>query len=244
MSIEPPTSPQWRGVLRTVVEHAAESHWLTGGLVKLYRFTHPSELEGLIATWRQEVSDSVNDHTARIERLENMLRTRLRVSEEAVALGAWLAKESKNGLQHPALLISDWISAFPDMEADAAMEAVAELEHFGLIQRDRVIGGPGFARPTYDLYYTFDGTVLGYDTRKDAKELAAIILSSGSGWKSSPDLEKASGWERRRFNPALALVLTLIDQSRISREVQPDYPASGFFASEDERFQLRQFIKD
>jgi hypothetical protein len=43
---------------------------------------------------------------------------------------------------------------------------------------------------------------------------------------AAADLEQPSGFERRRFNPALSRLLTMFDRDLVSGEVQPYYPAA------------------
>jgi len=245
MTIQPPQPPQWRGAVRTVIEHAAEQHWLTGGFVKLYRFTHPSGLEQAIEKWRADVSATVNDTADRIEKLEKILFPSLRVTQQAIAVGAWFSQRSPNGLGHPAVQVDDVLAAFPDMPGPEGLEAIAELEHLGMLRRDRVIGGKGFARPTNELFVAFDGVVHGWDTRADAGQLANWLLEHGDAMaRRTQKLHELSGWEARRFNPAFAFLLHFVDDRHVSKEVQASYPASGFIMDENDRFQLRTFVRD
>ena len=63
----------------------------------------------------------------------------------------------------------------------------------------------------------------------------------GEGF-SAHDMEQRSGFERRRFNPALSKALAMFDAELVSQELQPDYPASYAHLSGGVRAPLRGFI--
>jgi hypothetical protein len=57
-------------------------------------------------------------------------------------------------------------------------------------------------------------------------------------------LHAASGWEKRRFNPAFQRLLGLIPDERASREIQPDHPASSLFLLAEDKALPRRFISE
>ena len=56
-----------------------------------------------------------------------------------------------------------------------------------------------------------------------------------------PELRKRTDWPIRRFNPAVGPVITQIDERRVSREVQNEYPSRYFILSADDRIVLRRY---
>ena len=242
--ITPPAPREWRLSARAAIEALAQATPLTGGLVTIYRYTHPSQFDREIETWRTEISTQVNDHTAAIAALEAALRPKLRITEQAVALGVWIAQASPTGLGHPAIGIDTLDGAFVDMKREDLLEAVVELEALGMLDVVRALGGVRQVRPLPPLFVAFDGAALGYDTIGDAVNLAEMLLSDPNLARRVSRLEERAGLPRRRFNPALAKLLPMMMPGLISKEVQANYPTSGFVVEETARFRLRQFVVD
>jgi hypothetical protein len=80
-------------------------------------------------------------------------------------------------------------------------------------------------------------------TADDARTLAALLLED-EGRERTAVLHAASGWEKRRFNPAFQLLLRLIPDERTSREIQPDYPSTSVFLLAEDKALLRRFIAE
>ena len=98
MLIEPPKSSPGKAGIRVVAEALAQATPITAGLAHLYGFTHPSDMEREVASWRDQVSDTLNTHEAILIRIKEQLVPRLCVSEIALALTLWLVETSENGL--------------------------------------------------------------------------------------------------------------------------------------------------
>jgi hypothetical protein len=164
----------------------------------------------------------------------------LDVSPLAQKIGCWILKNSENGLMRfvdgEALA-----SAFPN-DPKQLTEALAELELEGLIStvvRGRVVP---MVKPTIDLFVTLDQHVVGSNPTADALDLTKRILD-GEDQVASATLHAATGWPIRRFNPALAIVLSRIDDQRVSKEITSDYPSRHFFLMPIDRVELRRALK-
>ena len=65
-----------------------------------------------------------------------------------------------------------------------------------------------------------------------------------AGGRDRRNAHAASGWEKRRFNPAFQLLLRFIPDGRVSREIQPDYPSSSVFLLAEDKALLRRFVAE
>ena len=154
--LEPPKSSPRKAGMRVVVEALAQATPITAGLAHLYRFTHPSEMERAVASWRDQVSDTSNVHEAMLRRLEEKIAPRLRVSEIALALTLWLVETSESGLSTP-LSFEEVLLAFPETDKGSLEEACHELQHLDFASLSAALGHPVRSiRPTYKLFWEFD----------------------------------------------------------------------------------------
>jgi hypothetical protein len=136
----------------------------------------------------------------------------------------------------PGLFAEDLLEAFPDEKPSSIKSALAELEAEGLVELSHVIG-PHLprVRPTVDLFVACDAAITGHDPVEDSVILARMLIDDPELGGSAPAFEKASGWERRRFNPAFALIIPNIGDGRVREVIQPKYPSMGILvADEDE----------
>jgi hypothetical protein len=95
---------------------------------------------------------------------------------------------------------------------------------------------------TQKFYEEVDHQVMawGSSTEEDARTLAKLLLEDEAR-KRTQTLHAASGWEKRRFNPAFRALLRLIPDGRVSGEIQPDYPARSLSLIPEDRAALRRF---
>jgi hypothetical protein len=164
----------------------------------------------------------------------------LNVSPLAQKIAVWIAKTSESGLTdfvHDDALAA----AFPDNTGELA-DALAELELEGLVTAVFRGSDVPTVKPTLDLYASLDKHAIGSDPLSDASELTKKILE-GNDQVASAELHASTGWTLRRFNPALALVLSRIDSQRVSGEICSDYPSRHFFMMPIDRAELRRFLK-
>ncbi len=156
-------------------------------------------------------------------------------------VGFWIA-------QHCA---DDW-GLFVDMEALLEVfsscelrdleDAVAELEAEGLISCSHVMSETlPYTRPLTELFVVFDPLAHGHNPIVDAAELAREALK-GNGSINVSDLHGTTGWPLRRFNPAIAIVISHVGEGRVSAESGTNYPSGYFCLVAEDRVALKRFL--
>lgn len=239
--IKPPVENVERSLWRAVLEATAGFTPITGAVARIYQVTHPTRFSQDLAQWRSEVSSAANDHEARLNALES-LRPKLLLSEDATALATWLVQQSASGLED-FVEYEAIAAAFPDASPRELQDAAAELEMAGLATVSKTLGHPlHLLTPSYKVFALFDPVVFGSSPQSDAVELARAALDLDSG--DARELEAHMGWPRRRFNPAFALLLTLVYEGRIRKVIQPDYPSLGFLMGAEERVRFKTLVRE
>ena len=94
-----------------------------------------------------------------------------------------------------------------------------------------------------EIYEQIDHQAMGWQstTANDARTLANLLLEDEGRERTSAP-HAASGWDKRRFNPAFQFLLGQIPDERASGEIQPNYPSSSVFLLEEDNAKLRKFI--
>lgn len=172
----------------------------------------------------------------------------VRLSELARQVALWLSKKSTNGNpQDTTAEGEEIVAAFPDATERALEKAVAELEAEGFVTASGAIGRRiPFVFATTDLFATFDPVACGTDPYADAGELIARILAAVEAGEESIDpakLHEGLGWELRRFNPALAIIVAHVDSSRVSDEYGGEYVARYFFLLPEDEVVLERLAE-
>jgi hypothetical protein len=165
----------------------------------------------------------------------------LNLSPLAQKLGVWIAKNSEDGLTHH-FVKNDALSPAFAQDAEKLIEAIAELELEGYVTTVHRGEGLPVMRPTVDLFASFDRHSIGTDPFEDSLELMEKIVE-GEDQSASANLHKAIGWDIRRFNPALALVLSRISDGWVSQEITSNYPTRHFCLRATDRIAFKRFIK-
>lgn len=164
----------------------------------------------------------------------------LNLSPLAQRLGVWIAERSEDGLS-PLVPEEKFLESFRDVPLEQLKEAIAELEMDGYVTAARRIGITlPRIRPRNQLYEVFDPVAIGSDPVADAGILIATVLEDGNNSVSVPALHKRTDWPLRRFNPAIAVLLGEVDERRVSREIDPQYPARHFHLLAEDRVSLRR----
>ena len=233
-AIKPPLKSPASTAARNIIEAAAEAIPFAGVVTAAGRAAFPSAEEKDRDRWADELTGRVNEH-------DRSLCNEVMITGTTAAVAEWMARTSSTGLDEPRINLEE-LAAVLGVEhtASAIEEAAEELEGLGLVELSHHLGG-AILRPCWPLFAVLDPHVKGWNVDKDARSLAAFALEMGN-WLSARDLEQRSGFERRRFNPALSKLLTLFDDRLISQELQPDYSASGACLSGGTRVRLRRFI--
>ena len=153
----------------------------------------------------------------------------------------WLANQCENGL--PDIFGDDLASAFPQASKDQLEEALAELEEDGYVSLSHLLG-PSLprVRTQPELFFQFDLAANGTNPEEDARHLADLILEK-VGMEQVSKLHAETGWDYRRFNPALLYILQFFDDGRYSTSIQNEYPTRNLIVGPRERVRLRRFLE-
>lgn len=164
------------------------------------------------------------------------------LSELAQDLGRWMAERCTDGL--PGHFGDELADAFPGERRRSLGVSLAELEADGLVSLSHVIG-PHLprVRTTVELFVACDAAITGHDPIEDSVVLARLLIADPDLGGGASDLEKAAGWERRRFNPAFALVIPSIGDGRVRKVIQNDYPSIGVLIADEDIVQLRRYVQ-
>ncbi len=165
----------------------------------------------------------------------------LGLSPLAFQVASWLAEQSDTGL---ALSVNSEVfeAAFEDASPVDLKDAIAELDADGYIATQSLVGrGLPRMRVRNELFATFDPLVLGSDPTLDAVELAKLCLEREGGI-SVPDLHEQTGWPLRQFNPALSILTSYVDDRRVSRSGDHQYPTRHFTLLPADRVAVKRFM--
>jgi hypothetical protein len=164
------------------------------------------------------------------------------LSPLAQQLGRYMAERCTDGL--PGHFDDGLLDDFGS-ESKAAIEvALAELQADGLVTLSPLIG-PKLprVRTTVDLFIACDPAVTGHDPVEDSIVLARLLIDKPDLGGHTRTLEQASGWDRRRFNPAFALLIPCIADGRVRKSIQNDYPTMGVLVAAEDIVALRAYVK-
>lgn len=164
------------------------------------------------------------------------------LTDLAQRLGRWMAEQCTDGM--PGHFDDELLQQFPDENRRSLGTALAELEAEGLVTLSHVIG-PHLprVRTTVELFVACDAVITGHDPVEDSVALARMLIADPDLGGRASDLEKAAGWERRRFNPAFALVIPNIGEGRVRKVIQNDYPSLGVLVADEDIVRLRKYIQ-
>lgn len=177
--------------------------------------------------------DDVNGESGRAAR-------ELGLSDVAYRIGIWLADHSKNGLDDQI----DGGAMVPDFESvptQDLIDAIAELEVDGYVSTRSF--GEDVPHIIYhvDLFSTFDPLTRGTDPTADAAALGRIALEMGEAVGVS-ELHGKTDWDKRRFNPAVSILVSHVDDRRVSQSADGEYPTHYFLLDPADRVAIKRFI--
>jgi len=164
------------------------------------------------------------------------------LSSLAQRLGRHMAERCTKGL--PQHFGEDLLEAFPDEDRQSIGRALAELEADGLVTLTHVMG-PHLprVRTTVELFTATDAAITGHDPVEDSVHLAGLLIQNPRLGGRASDLEQASGWDRRRFNPAFALLIPCVADGRVRKSLQDDYPTMGVVLMDEDVIQLTRYVE-
>lgn len=85
---------------------------------------------------------------------------------------------------------------------------VLDLAGAGLLHKEDYMGGESAIWPKPDLFVTFDKDFMDWDPEVDARDLAVRLLNLKSDYVDCAEVGEALAWEPRRFNPAIAYLIS------------------------------------
>lgn len=190
--------------------------------------------------WENQITGGVNGLFETVENLGRASQERLVTYSGASAfLARYLVEKCVTGIPDH-VDIKEIVSSANDFTREDIENAVAELEADGLVRDLGHIGAPGLIILNDHAYEGLDKPIMGWDTIEDARTLARYVVEHREeDTFSAFDLEKAMGWPRRRFNPALRIVVSYV--ACISRELQPYYVTTSFSPTSAEFVRLKRF---
>lgn len=161
----------------------------------------------------------------------------------AEKLGRYMAEQCTDGLC--GHFGDDMVEVMGDAGPAAIKLALAELQAEGLVTLSPVIG-PNLprVRTTVQLFIACDAAITGQDPVADSVVLARLLIDNPQLGGNARDLEEAAGWERRRFNPAFALIVPCIADGRVRKTIQDQYPVMGVIAVEEDVVELRRYVRE
>ncbi len=165
------------------------------------------------------------------------------LSPLAEQLGRHMAERCADGLI--GYFGDDVLSSFPEASLADIRKALSELEAEGLIATTMLINRQlPRIRTTLALFVACDAGITGQNPIDDSIILARMLLADRDLGGNARNLEAATGWERRRFNPAFALVVPCIGKGRIRDADQSDYPVLGVLVGDDDVVTLQRYIRE
>ena len=165
------------------------------------------------------------------------------LSPIAEQLGKHMAEQCADGLV--GYFGENLLAAFPDEDLAAITGALSELEGEGLVELTRLINlTVPRVRTTLALFVACDAAITGQSPIADSVILARMLLADHDLGGNARNLEAATGWERRRFNPAFAMIVPCIGERRVRDAYQPNYPVLGVMVGEEDVATLQRYIRE
>jgi hypothetical protein len=231
--------------VRTVVEAAIGVVPGGGSIAKLAGDLIPTRAQKARGAWEGAISERTNEHSERLDQHAQALAPTTTLSGTSVDLAVALARAPGDGMAGRGLTLDDLCKLLPEADPKVVDHAAFELSALGLVDIQRATGKQWWLRLNQKFYEQVDHQVMGWEsnTEDDARTLAGLLLEDEGRGRTSV-LHAASGWEKRRFNPAFQLLLRFIPDGRVSREIQPDYPSSSVFLLAEDKALLRRFVAE
>jgi hypothetical protein len=239
--ISPPAKDHPDDKVRAFIEAGVGAVPLGGAVTRLVAELLPTQGQKARNVWEHSVSERTNENTARIDKHADLLSPKSSLSGVTAQLVTALARKPGDGMRGSAQTLDDLCRLVPEADRQAVEDAVFELNSYGVITITRAIGKHWWLHLTQNFYEQFDHQIMEWNTIDDAVELARLMLEDENMGRI-PRLYEKSGWQKRRFNPALQHLLSIFPDGHISKELQPDYPTTYVHIYEEDRASLRRFV--
>lgn len=152
---------------------------------------------------------------------------------------AALANACPDGLGRKSYTKDDIQRLVPHLAATDIEDLVHAVQARGLVKLVRFAGSEWSLKLTPAFYEAVDPHVMGWTPAADARTVILQMLTNETG--RAAILDKACGWNRRRFNPAYRHVMQLVPASSISPERSPTYPAVSILWQPEVKAALLEF---
>lgn len=195
--------------------------------------------------WEGEVTDEVNSLGVRVEDIDERTgRRKVEFSGVAAEIAKLMIEGCPDAMCSEGYSVEDLGKELTDYTSENIEDALGDLESYGLLESINFLNAPSQYRLEEQAYKVLDPPIMGWNPENDAKAIAAHLTKNRIDNVSVPELEKAMNWPRRRFNPALRIILSFIHPGRISQEIQPYWPTTSYFMTNAEMAELRRFAKE
>jgi hypothetical protein len=229
--------------VRTTLQAAVDAAPLGGTINRLLDELIPTKAQKARETWEGEISERTNEHSERLDRHEKLITRKVTLAGVARQLAIALALVPSDGMRGRGLTIDDLCTMLPGVSPKEVEDAAFDLHSHKLVKIQRAVGKHWWLHFTQRFYEEIDRHVMNWSTEADARTLAQLLMQDETRGRTAT-LHEASGWEKRRFNPAFQLLLRFIPKGRVSREIQPDYPSSYLSLICEDRAALRKFVAE
>ncbi|MBX3028203.1 hypothetical protein KF840_25215, partial [bacterium] len=170
----------------------------------------------------------------------------LRLSPTVSAIASWLNRESEHAVEGFDTIDPIQVQTLFALPEKQLVEAIGQIEARGWLDVRRAAGGTLIAdiaslRPTSLLFVDTDPYLRNWDPRHDAKRIANLVLEQNDEQAVVVDLARTLGWEPRRMNPALYVLVR-------ASAIDPSPPSSGAYPFAYDDFlvtvRTRRFLAD
>lgn len=239
--LKPPSNDHPDDKVRALVEAGIDLVPLGSSVSRLASELFPKQAEMQRRQWEGEITDRTNEHAGRLDEHDSIISPKTTVTGVGAKLIVALAQAPGDGMAGRGRDLDEIAKLLPAEDKQGIEDAVFDLEQLGLVTLQRAIGKHWWLQLTPVFYEQIDHQVMGWDTRSDAVTLANLLLADDTRGHTA-ELHKASGWDKRRFNPAFQILADHVPQGLVSREIQPHYPSSSIVMTPDVRASLRRFV--
>lgn len=241
MKIEPPKNHKAADYTRAATKGAIGAIPLAGSiLAEVADIILPDPSSEDRKRWEGQITEGHNSLSEQFNSSQVSDATEIVISGAAAIIAKSMIESCSDGLAHAWVSIEEIITNIDGLERQQALDGLGDLESMGLIESMGFIGGANRYCLTGSGYEALDLEVMGWSPRKDSKALVGLLNNAGDGVDVS-DLFQNSGWPKRRFNPALRIVLGFISHDCISRERCTDFVTNWFLPNNAELASLRRF---
>lgn len=239
--LKPPSHDHPDDKVRALVEVGVDLIPLGSSVTRLASELFPKQAEKQRRQWEIAVTDRTNEHTGHLDEHDKVLSHKTTITGVGAKLIVALATAPGDGMAGSGRTLDEIAKLLPDEDKRAIEDAVFDLQQLGLVTLERATGKNWWLRLMPTFYEQIDCQVMGWNTHADALTLANLLLADDTRGRTAV-LHEASGWDKRRFNPAFRMLMDHVPQGMVRRKIQLHYPSSSIVMTPEVRASLRRFI--